>query len=159
MGKGVCSEKCQGGDQTVRQLDGLPVWLNEQEGAVCLSDIHGWRIRLTNNLCIWPVIPSSCCISMMDTSRSSKDCYPLRRNKSSELCWRGKKGTPLPEESRNRQTATHQGCTTATCPDQSVRVMGTSVDDNSRGFQVVLGVDQMLLMQLWQKKSKLLTTL
>ena len=46
--------------------------------------------------------------------------------------------------------------------DQSIRVMCTSLDDNSMGFQVVHGVykmDKMLLMHLWQSKCGLLTTL
>jgi len=49
--------------------------------------------------------------------------------------------------------------------DQSIRVMGTNLDDSSTGFQVVHGVDQMLLqrrllqLHVWQSRSRLLTTL
>lgn len=120
------------------------------------------------------------------------DCYPVWQNQSFELCQWDKKGTLLSEESSDGQTTTHQRCTTPACPtcsvssrhldvqhrgttsgsvstgfclDQRVRLVGTSLGDNSRGFQVVQRANQMRLqrgllqLQMWQSKSGLLTTL
>lgn len=64
----------------------------------------------------------------------------------------------------------HRGTTsgsvsTGFCLDQRVRLVGTSLGDNFRGFQVVQRANQMrrqmglLQLQMWQSKSGLLTTL